>query len=512
MKKTLQAICGVAALMAAAGLFGMRQSPQNGPSFPCNKAQTSTEKAICSDEELAALDLEYSQLYEKQIKEGTPTAVSVLKSDAKSFLQSRDRCANDRDCIADWYYWRTAELSELPTPPPAEWTPRLVAAVNTYVDRNRGLPSTQKQKPVPTLYFKPRQSNAVFKWPENYEAGIPASIDPAAGTYSVYLRVLGSLTYVVNRRDDGHLDESYFFNKDGRLAAQKRRADKRDGDKTYVEYETIYYGREEQETRRRQEAFYDGKKSAVRKELSPPPIEKPAFGSFAVLSDAMFKDAGTVDAEQLGICIIDLGDGYGKALRIVNFPAQPLDVYQRFPPPMNHRNFDSYAVPGKPRGNAELLGTLGGKRVYAVRYSNGLTGVLVERQADRYLPVLYVNPELQIDHLQVMKLGSEDLLAYSTTVPGNGHLTVDYYFTLDRGIPKSIHYQTVLSKELERILPRGYGILKGGGFNIDTLVFSNSVWEEGNAGCCPSGGSVNVVLGLEKAEFVVRSSHYEKPR
>jgi hypothetical protein len=191
-----------------------------------------------------------------------------------------------------------------------------------------------------------------------------------------------------------------------------------------------------------------------------------------------------------------------------------LDVYQRFPPPMNHRNFDSiYAVGGKAAGVPLRLGTLGGKQVYAVQYPSGLTGVLVERQPDRFLPVLYVNPELQIDRLEVMKVGNnEDLLAYSTTMSGTGHFTQDWYFVLENGIPKSIHYRTVLADELKKILPANSGVWKGRGFNAETFVFSQSVWKQGDANCCPTGGSVEVVLGLEKNRFVVESSHYEKPR
>jgi hypothetical protein len=126
--------------------------------------------------------------------------------------------------------------------------------------------------------------------------------------------------------------------------------------------------------------------------------------------------------------------------------------------------------------------------------------------------VLYVNPEQQVDRLGIMSVGNTDLLAYSTTISGTGHFTSDSYFVLENGIAKSIHYQSVLADELSRILPKGDGVWKGGGFNADTFVFSNSVWEEGDANCCPTGGSVEVVLGLEKGRFVVKSSHYEKPK
>lgn len=515
-RKTHLALYKLAVTAGLAGLLVISAQARQGnagPSFPCAKAQTATEKVICSDTELSALDLEYSQLYDRQLKESPPTAISTVRSNAKYYLQLRDRCAGDRDCVANWYYWRTSELSELPTPPPEEWTPRLIGSVRTYIDRHVGLPQTQMQKPLPMLYFKTRNGNNYFKWLGDFEAPSPANMDLV---YDVYENVLGSLTYVtyvVNSGNDRHLDESYFFNKNGRLAAQGRHFDRESGKKIYVENETIYYGPQGQETRRVQSAYYDSKKSEVRKDLSPPRLEKPVFSTFPALSDAFFKNAATVDADQQGVCIIDLADGNGNASRIVNFPSQPLDVYRRFPPPMRHTGFDSiYAVPGKPEGSTELLGTLGGKRVYVVRYSDGLTGVVVERETDRFLPVLYVKPELQIERLQVMKVGNEDLLAYSTTISGTGHFTVDYYFTLDHGIPKSVHYNSALREELQKILPKGDGVWKGGGFNADTFMFSHSVWEEGNANCCPTGGSVEVVFGLEKGQFVVKSSRYEKPQ
>jgi hypothetical protein len=108
-------------------------------------------------------------------------------------------------------------------------------------------------------------------------------------------------------------------------------------------------------------------------------------------------------------------------------------------------------------------------------------------------------------------MGNEDVLAYSTTLSGTGHFTLDWYFIIENGVPRSIHYDTVLSEELKRILPEKYGIWKGGGFNPDTLVFAHGVWKDGDGNCCPTGGSVEVVLGLEKGRFVVKSSHYYKP-
>lgn len=64
------------------------------PSFDCKKARTNTEKLICSDKELAALDKEMAQAYKKARvsldKAGRQTKTfEKTKRVAKIFAQSR---------------------------------------------------------------------------------------------------------------------------------------------------------------------------------------------------------------------------------------------------------------------------------------------------------------------------------------------------------------------------------------------------------------------------------------
>jgi uncharacterized protein YecT (DUF1311 family) len=496
------------------------QQNNAGPSFRCELATTGVEKLICTDRDLSALDLEYSRAYEQELLRTTDkNQAESLKSNAKFFLESRSRCANDSldsafrlsaiGCIADWYYWRIAELSVLPAPPPIEWSPRWIGGIGILTDRSRGLPQTRALKPLPTAYFKPHGSAQFSRWDEAFDGPAPANMGET-GVYFVYANVLGNLTYV-KRYNDEHLDESYFFNKDGRLAAQQRRFDMKLGGKNYAQFDTVYFGSNGKEARHIQYAWLDGNYTSIVKAAEPSRLDKPAFNSLNGLY-AIFRNSERVDADRLGMCIIDLGDGYGSTARILNLQAEPLDAYRRSLPPMNLKTFDNTdAVRGKTEGTSELLGTLSGKQVYVVRYPDGLIGVLVERQRDRFLPVLYVKPELQVDRLGIKKMGNEDVLEYSTTESGTGHFTLDWYFIIENGVPRSIHYDTVLSEELKRILPEKYGVWKGGGFNSDTLVFSHSVWKDTDGNCCPSGGSVEVVLGLEKGRFFVKSSHYFKP-
>ena len=74
----------------------MQEAGGAGPSFPCEKATTSVEKLICSDRSLSALDLEYSRLYGQRLQESDKPEAEEIRSRAKSSLQTRDNCANDR--------------------------------------------------------------------------------------------------------------------------------------------------------------------------------------------------------------------------------------------------------------------------------------------------------------------------------------------------------------------------------------------------------------------------------
>jgi hypothetical protein len=305
---------------------------------------------------------------------------------------------------------------------------------------------------------------------------------------------------------------SYFFNKDGHLAAQTwSLAVREEGNHYYSEFLTVFYNAQGQETRRLRVAYYDRKITTPREGLLPQRLEKPKSNSFAALFGNDFKNAGVIDIDQLGVCYIDLSDGYGRTTVLMNLVPQPVEAYARMIPSVDFRDLDEEAR--KVSGSPSALGTLSGKRVYSVRYSNGITTILFERQPDRFLPFLFVKPEdgQGIDILGIETIDGQDLLTYSSTVSGTGHFTNDYQFVLVRGVPKLLEYQSTLNAEIERILPAGWGVRKGGNFNFSTLTLSSGVWTENDSNCCSSGGSVEIVLGLKNGEFFVKSSHWTKP-
>jgi uncharacterized protein YecT (DUF1311 family) len=91
-----------AAVMLVAGLLSLpshaeSQGPQ-GPSYPCTKAQTDTEKAICGDALLSALDLAMARAYQALLA-AQPSQDSAIRSAQRDVITARDACDADSACI-----------------------------------------------------------------------------------------------------------------------------------------------------------------------------------------------------------------------------------------------------------------------------------------------------------------------------------------------------------------------------------------------------------------------------
>lgn len=522
--KTIRRVAGVLILMIlvtlAAQLLVRAAIAQlvagTGPSFSCDKATTSAEKLICSDRELSGLDLQYSRVYAERAK-GNDAEALYVRDKARELLESRDQCTDttlaaaeirpvEIDCLLNWYYSAIAQISDFPAAAPSVWSPELVGGGLAYVNKKQGLLRTRTKKRDPEIYFKRPGGDQFFKMSSDTSIW-PASFDPS-NTYNVYRNVLGSLTLVERIYRQGLPSLSYFFNKDGRLAAQTwRLAERVEGTHYYAEFLTVFYNAQGQVTRRLRVPYFDRKITTPREGLLTHRLENPKSNSFAVLFENDFKKAGAIDPDQLGVCYIDLSDGYGKTTALMNLEPQSVEAYARVIPSVNFRDLDEQAL--KASGSPSVLGTLSGKRVYSVTYTNGITAILFERQPGRFLPFLFVKPEngQGIDALGIETIDGQDLLTYSSTVSGTGHFTNDYQFVLVRGIPKLLDYHSTLNEEIERILPAGWGVRKGGNFNFSTLTLSSGVWTENDA----SGGSVEIVLGLKDGKFFVKSSHWTKP-
>ena len=90
------------------------------PGFDCARAETPTEKFICSDQRLSALDAKMSSLYD-ECRQSMPAGdAAVLQQEQKQWLQKRDAACNidalitssstKRDCLNQLYLERIKAL------------------------------------------------------------------------------------------------------------------------------------------------------------------------------------------------------------------------------------------------------------------------------------------------------------------------------------------------------------------------------------------------------------------
>lgn len=82
-------------------------------SFDCTKASTPTEHAICDNPQLSSLDEQTAGLYYTLISGGAPQAtasVADVKKQQEAFIQKRDQCGANYNCLIDAY---TAQIMYL---------------------------------------------------------------------------------------------------------------------------------------------------------------------------------------------------------------------------------------------------------------------------------------------------------------------------------------------------------------------------------------------------------------
>lgn len=78
------------------------------PSFDCERASIGSERLICSDRGLAALDVEMMSVYER-LADGNPDKKALLDEQISWMKNKRDTCSTT-ECMADAYRSRIEEM------------------------------------------------------------------------------------------------------------------------------------------------------------------------------------------------------------------------------------------------------------------------------------------------------------------------------------------------------------------------------------------------------------------
>jgi uncharacterized protein YecT (DUF1311 family) len=81
-----------------------------GPSFDCSGRLSQVEAAICSDRDLAALDVRMNAVYQRALANAGGGEAEGLRIDQRAFLAERNTCDNDHECIRQSYIARITAM------------------------------------------------------------------------------------------------------------------------------------------------------------------------------------------------------------------------------------------------------------------------------------------------------------------------------------------------------------------------------------------------------------------
>ena len=102
--------------------------PASGPSFDCTRASGESEKMVCSDPALAALDRELGDLFKTQAARRSGADLEALQAAQRGWVKGRDECWKAEDtqrCVREAYQTRLVELQinggDIQVPSPVEF-------------------------------------------------------------------------------------------------------------------------------------------------------------------------------------------------------------------------------------------------------------------------------------------------------------------------------------------------------------------------------------------------------
>ena len=170
---------------------------------------------------------------------------------------------------------------------------------------------------------------------------------------------------------------------------------------------------------------------------------------------------------------------------------------------------------GKFSTKLEKIGTLRGLTIYDLFcfFNNDETpdwkSILVEVAPDRYREIYHLEPPAAIlKPAFIFKAGGEYLLGTNDEIPGTGNYYYEDYWWFGPDGPVRVNIEAI-GEALKSALPPGHGVWKGGGLDIENLRYRSPVWKDGDANCCPTGGSVELTLALDKGKLTVTKVRYD---
>ena len=135
--------------------------------------------------------------------------------------------------------------------------------------------------------------------------------------------------------------------------------------------------------------------------------------------------------------------------------------------------------------------------------------ILVEASSGEFREIYHLQPtQARIESAFLFNAGDDELLGTRDSIPGTGDQYYEDYWWFNADGPVRIDTAPV-DQALKSILPDGFAVLKGSGLDMKALRFRNTVWQPGDANCCPSGGTVEIQFRLDRGRVIVTDKHFD---
>jgi hypothetical protein len=143
-----------------------------------------------------------------------------------------------------------------------------------------------------------------------------------------------------------------------------------------------------------------------------------------------------------------------------------------------------------------------GLAVFTQDRSSSDIRLLFERVTSDIGTLLYEKP-------QIVSSRDGTLLYLPIALDGTGHGNESEYYLREKGEWEPIEAQEWLS-DLQSRIPAGLGIWKGVWPKLDTMQAEAGLYREGDANCCPTGGTARIRLAIRSRQLVIDSVAFER--
>ncbi len=166
------------------------------------------------------------------------------------------------------------------------------------------------------------------------------------------------------------------------------------------------------------------------------------------------------------------------------------------------------------------VGSLAGQQVmdvfyYApndVRKAKAIGKLVLIGSKDRFRPAVWIldDTEVHFSSSQIINVRGIAVLSTRSRIDGTGNFHYEDYFSFDqrKKIPVNLQPDRSIEAATKKLLPAGYGVWKGGGFDLATMTYKHAVWKEEDSDCCPSGGNIELQLQIKGDRIVVNKASY----